>query len=363
MQMKIGILGSRGIPNYYGGFEQFLSYLAPGLAELGWEVWVYNSNNHPYRKSSWKGVNLIYCHDPEDRLGTVGQFVYDLNCIHDSQNRDFDILFQTGYTSNSLWYRWLPEGPEVVTNMDGLEWKRSKYSGVVRRFLKYAEKLAVRSSDILVADSEVIRDYLADEYGERAEYIPYGAEEFDDPDPAVLEKFGLTPQGYYLVIARLQPDNHISEIIEGVKSSVSDKPLIIIGDTGKKYGRMLVKNHASDKVRFHGVVFDHKTLNNLRHYSSLYFHGHSVGGTNPSLLEAMAAGALICAHSNPFNRTILRENAYYFTSSGDIPGIIHLAAEKQHHDHIQGNLDLICKNYRWKDIIKSYHRLFLRMLG
>ncbi len=359
--MKIGILGSRGIPNHYGGFEQFVSHLAPALVERGARVWVYNSHLHPYRGSRWKGVNIIRCHDPEDRLGTAGQFVYDFNCIRDSRKRNFDILLQLGYTSSSVWFRLLPEGPVVVTNMDGLEWQRSKYSAPVRRFLKYAEKLAVWSSDVLIADSEAIRDYLSARYAANAEYIPYGAGIFNDPDPATVAAMGLKPKGYFLVIARLQPDNHVREIIEGVQGSSSGMPLVIVGDASHGFGRMLQKNY-SGRVRFTGSIYDQKLLNNLRHFSALYFHGHSAGGTNPSLLEAMAARALICAHDNPFNRSVLNRNAFYFKSPDDIPGVIRRLTQINPAEYIDNNLRIIKAKYNWQLVIDAYQRLFTRML-
>ena len=134
--MKIGILGTRGIPNYHGGFEQFAEFFASFLAEKGHEVYVYSSHLHPYKKSCFKGANIIHCYDPEDKIGTPGQFIYDLNCIMDSRKRNFDILLQLGYTSNSIWHRLLPKKPIIITNMDGLEWKRSKYNKWVRHFLK-----------------------------------------------------------------------------------------------------------------------------------------------------------------------------------------------------------------------------------
>ncbi len=145
--MKIAILGSRGIPNIYGGFEQYAEYLSIGLAKLGFEVSVYCSSTHPEKAITYHGVKRILCNDPEGRIGTAGQFVYDLNCIIDARKRDFDIIYQLGYTSNSVWWWLLPKKSIIVTNMDGLEWKRSKYSSKVRLFLKYAERLAVFHSD------------------------------------------------------------------------------------------------------------------------------------------------------------------------------------------------------------------------
>ncbi|RYZ18900.1 MAG: DUF1972 domain-containing protein, partial [Chitinophagaceae bacterium] len=121
--MKIALLGTRGIPNHYGGFEQFAEYFAVYLAGKGHEVYVYNSGHHPYQEKTFKGVNLIHCTDPEDKIGTAGQFIYDLNCILDSRKHSFDIILQLGYTSNSVWHFLLPKKPVIITNMDGLEWK------------------------------------------------------------------------------------------------------------------------------------------------------------------------------------------------------------------------------------------------
>ena len=136
--MKIAIIGTRGIPNHYGGFEQFAEYLAVYLVKHNCEVYVYNSYNHPYQEPVFNGVNIIHCRDPEKKMGTIGQFIYDLNCILDTRNKDLDVILQLGYTSSSIWSFLLPKKPIIITNMDGLEWKRSKYWFLVRKFLKIA---------------------------------------------------------------------------------------------------------------------------------------------------------------------------------------------------------------------------------
>src|SRR5215469_9735731 len=154
--MNIGIIGTRGIPNQYGGFEQFAEFIAPALVERGHAVTVYNSSLHPYKENNWKGVNLVHQYDAEGKLGTAGQFIYDFNCIKDSRKRKFDVILQLGYTSSSVWSFLFPKKSVLVTNMDGLEWKRTKYSKPVRRFLRYAEKWAATYSDFLIADSKGI---------------------------------------------------------------------------------------------------------------------------------------------------------------------------------------------------------------
>src|SRR6187402_1988287 len=156
MNCSIAILGTRGIPNHYGGFEQLTEYLAPALVKAGHSVTVYNSHHHPYKERSYKGVELIHCYDPEHILGSAGQFIYDMNCLIDARKRKFDVILQLGYTSSSIWGRLFPLGSVTIYNMDGLEWKRTKYSKPIRRFLLYAEKLAVRFSDFFISDSLVI---------------------------------------------------------------------------------------------------------------------------------------------------------------------------------------------------------------
>ncbi|MDP4211054.1 MAG: DUF1972 domain-containing protein, partial [Bacteroidota bacterium] len=120
--MRIGIIGSRGIPNHYGGFERLAEQLSRGLVNKGHEVCVYNSHNHPYVENTWRGVNNIHCYDPEHLIGCSGQFIDDLNCMLDARSRKFDIILILGYTSSSIWTRLLPRSSTIIYHMDGLEW-------------------------------------------------------------------------------------------------------------------------------------------------------------------------------------------------------------------------------------------------
>ena len=357
--MKIGILGTRGIPNAYGGFEQFAQHLAKGLVAKGHDVSVYNSSNHPYKESTWNGVHIIYCNDPERKIGTAGQFIYDYNCLRDARKRQFDVLLQLGYTSSSVWHRFWPKNATNIVNMDGLEWKRAKYNKLTRRFLKWAEKLAADYGDVLIADSIGIKEYISKEYQKEAFYIPYGADIPDSFSESVITNFQLEKNQYLLLIARMEPENNIETVILGYLQSPQPYPLVIIGSTENKYGQFLLKKYASNSIRLPGAVYDQVTINALRHYSVLYFHGHSVGGTNPSLLEAMACGCNIAAHDNVFNRAILADSAFYFSSAEDVKNIIHqalnnsLAIDRKHQ-----NLEKIRKTYNWEKIIDDYENIF-----
>lgn len=362
--MKIGVLGTRGIPNHYGGFEQFAEYLSVGLVERGHQVWVYNSSSHPCQESVWNGVSLIHCNDPEDKMGTVGQFIYDLNCIRDAQTRDFDILLQLGYTSSSVWAKWLPKKAVILTNMDGLEWKRSKYNRWVKKFLKVAEKWAIHSSDVLIADSIGIQQYIQEAYQKPSVYIPYGTHIPENFDSATLQKYGVEPENYHLLIARMEPENNIEMILDGYVKSTNQKPFLVIGNTGTPFGKVLVDKFKSEPlIRFVGGVYDSGQLDDLRYFSHLYFHGHSVGGTNPSLLEAMGTQARIAAHNNPFNRAILQDEAFYFTSSEEVKALIKKAEIKSEGEQWkEQNLRKVRADFNWPRIVDQYLELFEKQL-
>jgi glycosyltransferase involved in cell wall biosynthesis len=359
-EMKIGILGTRGIPNVYGGFEQFAQYLALGLVRKGYEVYVYNSSEHPYRDKEWNGVHIIHCRDWEKSIGTAGQFIYDYNCFRDAAGRDFDVLLQLGYTSNSIWRRLWPRKAVNVINMDGQEWKRSKYNKLTRKFLRLAERWAVKHGDILIADSVGIRDYIREAYGRESIYIPYGAVIPTAFDPEIPGRYGLDRNGYYLLMARMEPENNIEMIIRGWMASGKTRPLVLIGNPGNTFGGYLVRTYRHEKLHFIGAIYDADVVNALRHYSFLYLHGHSVGGTNPSLLEAMACGCSIAAHDNPFNKAILESDAFYFSTPREVAGILDMEqAPALIDERKQKNTSKVRTLYDWDKIIGDYEKVFL----
>lgn len=357
--MKIAIIGTRGIPNHYGGFEQCAEYLALGLVKKGHEVLVYNSHNHPWQQEQWNGVELHHCYDPEFKLGTAGQFIYDLNCILDVRKRKCDVILQLGYTSGSVWGWLLPRKVVVTTNMDGLEWKRTKYSGKVRRFLQWAEKLGVKYSDHLISDSIGIQDYLKEKYGADSTFIAYGATLFEQADETGLQEYQLTAYQYDMLIARLEPENSIEIILDGVAKAKLNRPFLVVGKHETAYGNYLKEKYsAHQQIRFTGGIYNIDILNNLRHFSNVYFHGHTVGGTNPSLLEAMASSSLICANDNPFNRYILGEDAIYFNTSDEVTTHLKMVKydQEKYQSMIRENRNKITNIYDWELIVDQYEK-------
>lgn len=373
--MKIAFVSTRGIPNNYGGFEQFAEYISVGMAQRGHEVVVYSSKFHPYQESTYKGVRIKHIYSPETWMGSsVGSFFYDFASLRDAlKKEDFDIIYEAGYTSIIPAYIWFNvkkrKRPIFTTNMDGLENKRSKFSPMVRRFLDWEEKMAVKYSHYLIADNMGIHDYYKEKYGKESKFLAYGADIHDDFKAEYLEEFGLKSEEYYILIARLEPENNIVMAIEGYLHSKENgrRPLIVVGKTNTPHGKELVEKYGNERnVEFVGGIYDFKKLDSVRHFSKAYFHGHSVGGTNPSLLEAMAAGCFIFAHDNIFNRAVLKENAFYYPSADKVTEYLNridTIAEGSKIQYTARNIEVIRNEYSWESLIDKHEKYFYWLLS
>ena len=373
--MKIAFISTRGIPNNYGGFEQFAEYISVGLAQRGHEVVVYSPKFHPYQEDTYKGVRLKHIYSPETWMGSsVGSFFYDFASLCDAlKKEDFDIIYEAGYTSIIPAYIWFNvrkrKRPIFTTNMDGLENKRSKFSPMVRRFLDWEEKMAVKYSHYLIADNMGIHDYYKEKYDKESKFLAYGADIHDDFNADYLKEFGLQPEEYYILIARLEPENNIVMAIEGYLHSKENgrRPLIVVGKTNTPHGKELVEKYGNERnVEFVGGIYDFKKLDSVRHFSKAYFHGHSVGGTNPSLLEAMAAGCFIFAHDNIFNRAVLKENAFYYLSADKVTEYLNridTIAEGSKIQYTARNIEVIRNEYSWESLIDKHEKYFYWLLS
>lgn len=362
--MKIAILGTRGVPNYYGGFEQFAEFFSVYLVEKGHDVYCYNSHNHPFQEKTFHGVHIIHQNDPEHKLGTFGQFIYDYNCIIDSRKRNFDVILQLGYTSNSIWFFLLPKKPIIITNMDGIEWKRSKYSKPVQQFLRFAERLAAVSSDYLISDSLGIQNFLQERYKKKSTYIAYGAHPFSNPKEEILAQYHVQKENYNMIMARFEPENNLDMVLQGVALDDEKTTILVVGKHDTKYGNYL-KNKFKDhkNIHFLGGIYNLEHLDNLRYFSRLYFHGHSVGGTNPSLLEAMASKALIAAHNNDFNKGILKENGFYFSNPHEVKNILKTIRKNDNLHVVENNYKAIVNDFNWGKINGEYLQLLENCLS
>ncbi len=317
--LSLAILGTRGIPAQYGGFETFAERLATGLVERGADVTVYCERLGEGGPDVYRGVKLRYL--AASMPGSLRTIDYDARCLW-AARKEYDIVYMLGYGAAPfcaiprLWKT------EVWINPDGLEWARAKWGRIARLYFRLMEWASVRVADRVIADSEAIAESLARRHGRlsASSVIAYGCDVVDAPPPVeLLSNWGLSPNGYHLVVCRLEPENHVLEILRAFQQSSSRRELIVVGDhlARTRYVEQL-RAVQDSRIRMIGSVYDQARLTSLRYYSFAYLHGHSVGGTNPSLLEAMGCGNLILAHGNPFNRETLGDAALFFQGIGDL---------------------------------------------
>ena len=367
--MKIAILGTKGIPNNYGGYEQFAEYISARLLERGHSVTVYNPHYHKFRGDEYNGVKIIRKYSPEKWIGGAANIIYDHLCLKDALKKDFDIIYEAGYHSVALSYRALKvrdlKKPVILTNMDGLEWRRSKWNKSIQNIIKKLEKIAVQHSPYLISDNRGIEQYLMEKYNAASYYIPYGADPVEEFNPAFLPDYGVERGKYFMLVARLEPENNVETIISGHLKSTSSYPLLVIGNHNTRFGNYLKNKFSNSKVKFVGGVYNKSHLDSLRHFALVYFHGHSVGGTNPSLLEAMGSQSFIVAHRNPFNEAILGDDAQYFEGADEVRELVEnaeSASVELRAKFLAENLGKIKTLYKWSGVVQQHERLFQALL-
>lgn len=312
---RLRILGTRGIPNRHGGFEACAQQLAPWLVDRGWAVTVYCQEDpaSSYRKDTWRGVTLE--HIPAPYAGAAGSIWFDAHTTRDAARHD-DLVLTLGFNTAVLfpWYRM--GGRRHVVNMDGLEWRRGKWSAPVRGWFWMNSWVAGLAANHLVADHPGIATMLARRgWARRTTMVPYGADRVEAAPVDAIAALGLEPGRYGLVIARPEPENSILEIVRAWSNRPRGVPLVVLGAYGADVGyHVAVRTAASREVVFPGAIYDSALVQALRHHARLYVHGHTVGGTNPSLVEALGAGSPVLAHDNEFNRWVAGPEARYFAT-------------------------------------------------
>ena len=358
--IELAILGSRGIPARYGGFETFVEQLATRLASRGVNVTVFCPAPLPKSDEKYRGVRLKFVRFPA--LGKYSEMFWDARCFCVARGR-FDIVYMLGL--GGAFAAWVPRlfGATVWINTDGIEWKRTKFTWPQRAYLAVAEALSVLFASRVIADADAIAAYLRRRYRglNKVSTIAYGANvPAEKPDRKLIEEWHLQPGGYYIVVCRLEPENHLLEIAEGFELSDSSLPLVVLGnvENPNAYVRTLLA-HAGRRVRFIGTVYDKNKLEALRFYARGYMHGHSVGGTNPSLLEAMACSNLVIAHDNPFNREVLCDSGLYFATRGELASTVNAVDGDQVEADVRRQLaaQIVKSKYNWDQIANAYFKL------
>ena len=354
--MRIAIIGTRGIPDHYGGFEQCAEYLAAALVKKGYEVVVYNSHKHPYHEKTWNSVDIRHCYDPTPRLGSIGRFLYAYNCIKDLRKTKFDVILQLTHLSSSVWGWFLPRNTVVTTHISKPVYTNSVAAVFYNPVLRIAEKLTARRSNYLITNSAEMQDHLSHKYGKKVHLVPYGASVFEQQDPDLLTEFEVEINQYDLLVSKIIPENNIETILDGVVEANTERVFLVVGNTNNDYGTYLVAkfNYFKDIV-FCGGIDNRNKLNNLRYYSNLCF-SCAVGYQSDDLLEAMASNSLICTNDSQPNRAILGNDALYFLIAADVAD--HLTTAKKSDAHyeqlIANNKQKVTEFYSCKTMIKAY---------
>jgi glycosyltransferase involved in cell wall biosynthesis len=311
------MLGTRGIPAAHGGFETAAEHLADYLVQRGWRVVVYcqEDGTGPIHEDTWNGVERV--HIPVDRTGAAGTGQFDWSAArHAARHSDLCLLF--GY--NTAVFNLLQRVRRIplIINMDGIEWQRERWGPSRRAWLYMNERIAGLLGNDLIADHPAIEQYLRGRVpSAKLTMIPYGADEVTAcPDDSV-RGLGLEPGRYLTLICRPVQENSILEIVKGFSRVERGVKLVILGtyDAATNEYHRKVQEAASSEVLFPGSIYDAQTTRALRFHSLAYLHGHTVGGTNPSLVEAMGAGNAIIAHDNKYNRWVADAGALYFTDT------------------------------------------------
>ena len=349
----IAFSGSRGMPNRYGGFEEMVDHISRGLSDAGNRVWVSTSSKHSEPRYKYPGILRKLHWDPEQVIGPFSQFIYDWLSIRSINQWKPDSHITLGTTSSGpslLWQKWFYR-TNVAVHLDGLEWKRGKYSNSIRKYLKLSEKIAVKCSDIIISDNPGITDYCNMNYKKPIHEISYGTEIHKrltkDELNNILIKFGLKQNAFALIICRLVPENNVLEILTEL---IDETPIAVVGNWSTRYGQNIL-NLFQGNVNLVKIESEYDPIitQALRQGSSIYIHGHSVGGTNPGLLQAMSADCKIVAHDNIFNRSVLGSKGVYFSTYDSLLKKIWLNKKS-----IEQDWKDKLKSHDWKQITKKY---------
>lgn len=355
---KLAILGTVGVPSNYGGFETLVENLLDILPSF-FEVSVYcESKSYPEKLDNYKGAKLIYINIEANGFQSI---LYDaISLVKSFRNQDYILLLGVSGTFILPIIKPFMRA-KLVTHIDGLEWKRDKWGWLTKKFLKFSETLAIKFSDRVIADNKYIQEYISHEYGKESVFIPYGSDHVKKVDfKGFKKKFSFLGKPYFFTVCRIEPENNIELQLKAFKLSNVTMPYVVVGNwNANDYGIRLYKEYSSvDNIILCNPIYDPEELNAIRSNSMYYLHGHSAGGTNPSLVEAMYLGLPVIAYGVNYNRETTFGQAIYYMSQDELLEILN-SLEKIERENISKNLQKLAKeNYSWLGVSKKYVSLF-----
>jgi glycosyltransferase involved in cell wall biosynthesis len=363
--LRIAMVGTRGVPAAYSGFETAVEEIGQRLVAQGHTVTVYCRIGKVEKLKSFLGMKLVYL--PAVKSKTMETLSHTaLSVLHMMFTRRHDVAFVFNAANSPLVPVIRAKRTAVAVHVDGLEWKRDKWSNTGKRYYRIAEELAVRHADALIADAAGIADYYDHEFGIDTELLSYGSKVIREPASDRLAELGLESGKYHLVVARFEPENHVDVIVDGYTKSDATLPLIVVGSApySAAYTERIAAVAASDdRIRMLGGVWDQEQLNQLYANALTYSHGHSVGGTNPSLLRAMGAGAAVLAWDVVFNREVLGDDGEFFATPEDLAALVLKAESDPERMRLTGDRlrDRAEEFYDWDAVSAGYEELAQRL--
>jgi glycosyltransferase involved in cell wall biosynthesis len=364
--LKIAIIGSRGYPYVYSGYETLIKELSERLTERNCEVTVYcHRSLFKEKPAIVNGVKLVYV--PTIETKSLSQLIHSFLSMCHAVISDADVVFAVNAANGPFGLISKIFRKPTAINVDGLEWLRPKWKGLGARYFKIAARLSTILFDQIINDSEEMRKVYLNTFKKESVVIAYGATIKKSEDPSLIQQWLINPKEYYLVVGRMIPDNNADIIVKGFLASNSTKKMVVVGDVfyKDKYADEL-KALKDDRLVFTGYVHDPKVLAALYHHCYVYVHGHEFGGTNPTMIKAMAYGCAILALNTVFNKEMLNNDSYgiYFEKN-QASVLQQINYADQHHKQIEKlseNSHLgITDKYNWDCITDQYLEVFRQL--
>lgn len=351
-------MGTRGVPALYGGFETAVEEIGSRLVQRGYQVTVY-CRNPGQKLTEYKGMHLVNLPAVHHRMAETLSHT-SLSAVHAiiKDRPDVCLLMNAG---NAPFLGPLKiAGIPTAIHLDGLESRREKWRGLGAKYYRWAEKSAVQHGTFIISDAQAIAEHVRLQYGRDSDVIAYGADVIN-PGSNRLAELGLTPGEYHLIVARLEPENHVLESVAGYTRSQQTRPLVVVGSAPySDWYIEKVKSAADARTRFLGGIYDQELLNQLYAHATTYTHGHSVGGTNPSLLRAMGAGAQVLAYDCDFNREVTDNLAQYWSNAEDYTALLDSLETTDAGVKMQQR---VAEVYQWDRITDQYEELITKLLA
>jgi len=363
--VKVTLMGTRGVPASYGGFETAVEEIGKRLVQRGYDVTVY-CRNPGQTITEHEGMRLVNAPALRHRMAETLSHT-TVSTAHAIIRDHPDVVLLLNAGNAPLLKPLQAAGIPTAIHLDGLESKREKWRGAGAKYYRWAEKASVKWGGEVIADAQAIADHVQREYGRTCTVIPYGAEVIEPGSDRIAE-LDLDPRGYHLIVARFEPENHVLDAVHAYRASHETRPLVVVGSA--PYSQWYVdKVHTAarndPRIRFTGGLYDQELLDQLYANCVDYIHGHSVGGTNPSLLRAMGAGAPVLAYDVEFSHEVTADQALFWKDAPALTVLLEAIAEHGYdaklNDFAAAGRQRIRDAYQWDQVTDDYEALIHRL--